>query len=244
MKKKSFIILIGIIVILCLTLTALFLVNKANKKEVEIVDYVVHYYTGIYVYDVNIKDDTMYVEKNEVVMCIQAPCDPIKVDSFKIKFKEEYQELIDNLFKDKNTKEITITNNDLSDEEIKIISSIVKEKIKEGNAITYDIIDSSQYNGSYSKRGYYIENSDNGKVIVTVAMGTQSTGGYNISVVKVNIIDGGVQIYVEETSPSKDVIVTDAITYPIIQIEFNQMPEYVLVQNLDTFQNFEEINID
>ena len=38
MKKKPFMILIGIIVILCLALTALFLVNKANKKEVEIVD--------------------------------------------------------------------------------------------------------------------------------------------------------------------------------------------------------------
>lgn len=241
MKKKSLMILIGIIVILSLSLIVLFLVNK---KEVEVVNYAVHYYTGSYVYDIKIKDNSIFVEKKEVVMCIQAPCDPIKVDSFKIKYKEEYQELIENLFKDKNTKEITITNNDLSDEEIKIISSIVKEKIKEKNTITYDIIDSSQYNGSYSKRGYYVENSDNGKFIVTVAMGMQSTGGYNISVAIVNIINGGAQIYVEETSPSKDANVTDVLTYPITQVAFNQMPEYILVQSLDTFQNFEKINID
>ena len=41
--------------------------SDIDEKGVEIVDYVVHYYTGIYVYDVKIKDDTMYVEKNEVV---------------------------------------------------------------------------------------------------------------------------------------------------------------------------------
>lgn len=240
MKKKPLrIIMIGIVVVLFLGLIAFLL----NKNGLGTADYTVHYHSDFYtyVYDIEVKGDTLYVEKKEVVMCFRAPCNPITVDSFKVKYSEEYQELMENLFKDKDTKEITITKSDLSDKEKEIMASIVGRKVEEENAIAYKIVDTSRDNRNYPKRGYYVENS-NGKVIVTVAMGERGTGGYGISVAKVSIIDGGAQIYVEETSPSKGAIVTQAFTYPIVQVEFSQMPEYILVQSLDTFQNFEQVD--
>lgn len=103
---------------------------------------------------------------------------------------------------------------------------------------------SEKYNSRYSKRGYYVEKNNNDKVIVTVAMGEKGTSGYTISVDKINIIEGGVEIYVEETYPPKDSNVLTVITYPIIQIEFEKMPEYVKVRSTDDFQDFEIINIE
>lgn len=117
--KKHFIILIGIIVILFLGLTTLFLINKKEDKNI---DYIVHYYTGSLIYDLKVKNDILYIEKKEY----KAPCDPVNIDKFRVTYKKEYQELIKNLFKDKNTKEISITNKDLSKKELKIMSNIVK----------------------------------------------------------------------------------------------------------------------
>ena len=121
--KKHFIIFIGIVVILFLGLTTLFLINKKEDKNI---DYIVHYYTGSLIYDLKVRKDILYIEKKEYPNCFKAPCDPVNVDKFRVTYKKEYQELIKNLFKDKNTKEISITNKDLSEEELKIMSNIVK----------------------------------------------------------------------------------------------------------------------
>ncbi len=205
------------------------------KNEKEIIKY--------FIYDIGTKKDNIYVKKNELIECFQAPCNPIEVDNFKVKYKDEYQDFVENLFKNKNTKEITIARSELSENQIKILSSITKDDFKDNNDISYNIIDSDsyKYDENYSQRGYYVKQLKDGKVRVTIAMGEKNTGGYNISILRVNIIDGGAQIYIEENSPSKDSIVTEAFTYPIAQVEFNAMPEYITVQSLDTFLEFEKI---
>ncbi|MDE5539873.1 MAG: protease complex subunit PrcB family protein, partial [Bacilli bacterium] len=116
-----------------------------------------------------------------------------------------------------------------------------RSSVSSNTNMNYKILDSYQFDANYIKRGYYIKQLEDGKVRVTVAMGEKNTGGYSISILKVNIIDKGVQIYVEETSPAKEDVVIAAFTYPVAQVEFNMMPEYIMVQNSDNFLEFEKI---
>ncbi len=103
----------------------------------------------------------------------------------------------------------------------------------------YIIKNTSEYS-QYENRGYYVEKTNNGKILVTIAQGMHNTGGYNISITKVKFIDGGVQIYVDETSPELYEIVTQAFTYPIAQVEFDKMPNYITIKSNNNFENFEK----
>ena len=65
-------------------------------------------------------------------------------------------------------------------------------------------------------------------------MGEKPSGGYSIGIKKIKIKGSNVSIYVTEKVPRKDEMVTDAITYPIAQVKFNQSPSFVQVSNYDT----------
>lgn len=124
MKRNLLIILVCIILITILSLIILFLLGETNKKKLEIDNYIIHYYNN-YSYDIETKTDGIYVKIHEEVNCITYPCPQIIIDSFKVEYKDEYKEFIENIFKNKDTKIITITNSDLTDKEVKIISNIV-----------------------------------------------------------------------------------------------------------------------
>ena len=64
-------------------------------------------------------------------------------------------------------------------------------------------------------------------------MGEKHSGGYSIKIQKVKIKGNSVSIYVSERVPGTDEIVTDAFTYPIVQIKFNEIPKRVKVINYD-----------
>ena len=85
----------------------------------------------------------------------------------------------------------------------------------------------------YKKRGYTYEIDDE-SVIYTIAMGEKSTGGYSIGIQKIKIKGNNISIYVTEKVPGMDDIVTDAFTYPIVQVKFNHLPSTVEVINYET----------
>ena len=93
----------------------------------------------------------------------------------------------------------------------------------------YKIIGSQEYS-KFTTRGFVVSTLDD-KTLVTVAMGEQSTGGYSISVTKIDIKNNNVVIHVEEKYPPKDSAVTQAFSQPIVQIAFAKKPNNIVVIN-------------
>ena len=114
-----------------------------------------------------------------------------------------------------------------------------REPVNDGTLVyVYD--QTYYYNSNFDKRGYYIgEAADgSGAVIVTVASGMRSSGGYGIGVDRVDIRDEEVHIYVKESGPGKDEAVTMALTYPTVRVKFNKMPKKITVtgENSEVFK--------
>ncbi len=65
-------------------------------------------------------------------------------------------------------------------------------------------------------------------------MGERPTGGYSISIRKTKIKDLDLIIYVSEKEPGVGEIVTEALTYPVVQIKLNEYPSSIKVINFDT----------
>ena len=98
-------------------------------------------------------------------------------------------------------------------------------------ALTYKLLSEGDYNNDFDQRGYYVGTAADGSgvVVVTVASGMRSTGGYSISIAKVEVDGEKVTIHVEESAPDPDSAVTMAFTYPIAQVELNRMPKKIIV---------------
>ena len=100
--------------------------------------------------------------------------------------------------------------------------------------ISYEVIDN--FNSSkfdYTKKGYYVENSDPGApYYYIITSGTKSTGGYSIDVVSVTIDkSNNVKIVVKESAPQKGSTVTMAFTYPSTCIRLSSVPSALEIIN-------------
>ena len=127
-----------------------------------------------------------------------------------------------------NTIKIT-SNNNVVYKEIKETQD--NEEKKEEDKDDYKILDHTS-NSSYKQKGYYVET--NGSITtITIASGTKNTGGYTIDIAKITYTNNEAIITVQETKPSKDSTVIQAITYPIVQVEFKTPPTKINV--LDEF---------
>lgn len=238
MNKKLYI-LLGFIVLVIIIIFGFWYFDKQNKPEqIDQNVYTIHFHTGSMIYDMESFPNKIIVKKSEQVQCIQAPCNPILVEDYSVTSKEEYRNKYKELVGDK--KEITVQEKDIDEDTKKMFSKILKVDLDPKDSISYKVLDNKD-DSKYSTRGYYVEEVNN-KVLVTVAMGEKNTGGYSINLVRVNIIDDGAQIYFEEDKPSEKDVVTQAFTYPILQIEFDKMPKYIMAQSLDTYEKLERIN--
>ena len=113
---------------------------------------------------------------------------------------------------------------------------MVLEKNKIILKIKYEILSNSdQYNNKFKDRGYTYEVDDKSEsAIYTIAMGEKPSGGYSIEIKKVKINRDTATIYVSEKVPDKNEVVTEALTYPIVQIKFNFLPSFVEIINSET----------
>lgn len=236
--KKSLVIIIIIAIVIIIGIVGIvFSRQKPTEQEYLDKEYIIHYAYDNSDYDIDFKKDKVYVTTFNQVVCIQAPCDPIKTDGEVVNYKKEYKYLIDKLFEDKS--EVIVYYDDLDEKSRELIHEIIKVKIKE--VIGYKVVAKQEYSDIY-ERGYYVKEQKDGTQLVTIAMGKKNTGGYEINVLKVNINDDTALIYVEETSPSDKDVVTMALTAPYVQIQFDKPLTIAIVQNIDTGYEFEKID--
>ncbi len=69
-----------------------------------------------------------------------------------------------------------------------------------------------------NKEGAYLF-TDNGENYLAVFAGERNTGGYGIEITEVVLVDSELMVSVEMTEPGFDVVVTDALTYPMDLVE-------------------------
>ena len=190
------------------------------------------------IYSFQEKDDNFKIITKNVVYCIKAPC-PSQISSIKLIKDEEdikiLKTLFDVIFLNSDKKEKFVSYGELPEDQIKIILMVL-EKNKIIIKIKYEILSNSdQYNDKFKDRGYTYEVDDKSEsAIYTIAMGEKPSGGYSIEIKKVKINRDTAIIYVSEKVPGKNEVVTEALTYPIVQIKFNFLPSFVEIINSET----------
>jgi len=240
MNKKVVIISSICIFLIALGIT-LFFIFGLKEKDNPSEQYTINYYVGYWEYVIKTKANKLIVTKNEVIQCIKAPCPPRKVDSFKVKYTDEYRKLIDELFEGKEEKTITVSTSDLSDEQTIVLNKLVKYEPTTPKTTEPTTYPAEVYVEKYEKRGFYVLES-NDKYIITIAMGKRNTGGYSISIDHTEFEGDTLHIYVKETSPNPADTVTQVISYPTVKYELDEYPENVIVTNVDNGSEFKLIN--
>jgi len=87
-------------------------------------------------------------------------------------------------------------------------------KRKEGKGFIYSIDDSSGY------------------IYIAVMSGERSTGGYSIEVTGIEDNEGRTNVFVNELTPAKDMVVTQVITYPYTIVRAKGITPNITVRNL------------
>lgn len=98
--------------------------------------------------------------------------------------------------------------------------------------ISYKDFDSEIQTKIKSKRneaGNMLIKNNLGDYYFIIFAGEKPTGGYDIEITDVNITDDITNIIVKETSPSKDMMVTQALTYPMHIIKINEVTDNITV---------------
>ena len=236
-NKLVYIIIGAFTLVIIILLLAISTINtKSERYTIKYYDYDDKEYTLIF------EGQDITVKTTNQVQCIKAPCPPINT-TFKVKNKAKFNKLKEKLFNRTNKKAIKVYYQDLSYSDRKTMSIIVKEEdeIPE-DVITYGKEDIGEYNSKYSQKGYYIEkDKDSNKYFITVSMGTKSSGGYNLEIVKVKTTAEDVEIYVKETEPKEGEAQTMALTYPASRVIVDKLPEDIIVQSLVDNSYYKEV---
>ena len=113
--------------------------------------------------------------------------------------------------------------------------------------IEYRVLSQDEYGNLMTRqRGYYVDTLDepNAPYFIVICSGSRNTGGYDIKIIDLAIEENDIlAIYVEETAPSPDMMVTEAITYPYCVLEVNKMPKGLRITNQigDEFLPYDEV---
>ena len=212
-----------------------------NSQDFRILN---NYHNDGKIYSIEEGEDNFKILTKEVINCFTTPCIPPVLDEKIIEDKEDIRNLkllFDEIFIDSKVKELNAIEGELADEQLEIILNVLK-KNKIIIVLEYKIINNlGQYNGIFRRRGYLYK-IEGDSVIYTIAMGEKTSGGYSIEVKEVKIKGDSATIYVTEKSPGKEDIVTDALTYPIVQVKFNKFPSSIEVISYDSGEIFPSLN--
>ena len=226
--------------------TFLILVFSQNSENDNNVSRTLNYYLDGKIYSIEEKNNYFNIVIKEQVVCVMEPCIPPIIDTMSINKEEDWKALkllFEEIFKNSNLNEKSIYDGELLTNEQKDIIFKILENNNIISKLEYKIINNlSCYNQKYSQKGFSYE-TKNDSVIYTVAMGEKTTGGYSIDVKKVKIKGNSAIIYVREKIPGENEVVTDAFTYPIVQVKFNKFPTKITVLNYDTNETYSLVNL-
>ena len=211
--------------------------DSDNEEDTLVLNY---YYKDGRVYSIEEKEGKFKVLTKEVIYCFVSPCDFPILDEKPIEDDEDCQilkTLFDEIFKDSDVKEKSLIDEEIAEEQLKIILNVLEHN-KIFYKLEYEILnDSKTKNIKYKKSGYIYEIVDE-SAIYTIVMGEKPTAGYSIEIQKVKIKGNNASIYVSEKVPGKDEMVDDVITYPFVQVKFNHLPYIIEIINYETGENY------
>ncbi len=218
--------------------------NEDNQKQEkkEDITRVLVYHNDNFTYKLTQENDYISIKSESDLDCDVVDCDQLDTPTTEItdpEIKTEAKNLLSDLFKEEHSNYLEVSNNDLSIDQITSLELIINSLVEE--EITYNII-KTPYKEKITSRGYAFT-EENGKPVLVIALGEKKTGGYSIDVEKVIINGNNVTVYVNENSPKPSDVVTQAFTYPSVQIEFSRKPEKVIIINEKTKSPFKEIDI-
>ena len=256
--KKIVIIIASIIIILIIIVLIVVLATKKNEEHMpRVINTNVNESTIIY----NLNNSTYYIysikekyknedkisffidEKGKPLDCYECNETILKMEY--INNEEDHKKLLDlfdDIFKNTTNNRLYFNNDNLTNEQIGIILSVL-ENNNFFSELTYELIENNNnYDSTYKKRGYSYSKESDGSVIYTIAMGEKPTGGYFIKVKNVKIKGKDVIIYILEKFPGKDEFLTEALTYPITQIKLSGNPRTIKIVNDNTGEIYSLIN--
>lgn len=103
-----------------------------------------------------------------------------------------------------------------------------------GQTVAYKVLDTlpasiaDPVEAMVKKRGYFFFPKEK---ILLILMGERSTGGYSLSLKDLAVVDGTLGITVVETSPKPGDPVTQALTYPMLALQFEEGYTSIQIQN-------------
>ena len=121
-----------------------------------------------------------------------------------------------------------------------------------GQELTFETISKGSYSGHDERKDYVIRESSewenlwgkvqsrvsptsdlpdvnfNDEMVIAVFQGSHSTGGYAIEITKIVEKENSVEVFVKETSPSPDSMVTQAFTQPYHIVKTKRVDKEVI----------------
>ncbi len=198
------------------------------------------YYNEGYIYVIKQEKDNFTVETNEQVMCVTAPCEPINVDSYRVRSnsdKNKLDSLLSEIFSITKENELSVTDKDLSPSQANALKAFLLNEGDNDQELTYTISEAKS-DSSFTTEGYRISKL-NGKVILTVGLG-KKVKTTSIGVDKIDIENDTAKVYISELLLAK--AATEEDNYPTIEVEFSKMPTYIYVINSDNNMNYENLD--
>ena len=240
--NKNKIIIINLVILFAIIIVSIVLVLYSKTKKIKD-ERTINFYHFSNIYSFVETNNYFKMLTKQVIYCFKAPCNPYIIDVKDITNKEEIKNLtsiFNEMFKNTNKSQVTVSKKELTEEEIEKLLNIVENNIQ----LKYNILNNFDTNNArYSKRGYLLKKFRDDSVIITIAMGAKNSGGYSIEIKNVKIQKKDVYIIVTENSPGQGQTVTMDLTYPYVQIRFNRCPKILIIMNDETKEIFREIKI-
>jgi len=209
-----------------------FIINSQDSDNNENVLVINYYYKDGKVYSIEEKEGNFKIFTKEVVNCLVEPCIFPILDENPIEDEEDckiLKSLFEEIFKDSDDKEKSVTDGDITEEQMKKILNVLDHN-KIITILEYEILESGE-DKKLTKKGYIYEMEDE-SAIYTIGMG-EKTVGYSIEIRKIKIKGNNVSIYVVEKEPI-NIMISDFNIYPIVKVKFNHLPSIVEVINYET----------
>ena len=131
--------------------------DSDNKDDTLVINY---YYKDGRVYSIEENEGNFKVLTKEVIYCFVAPCIFPILDENPIENNEDckiLKSLFDEIFKDSNVKEKSITDGEISGDQLNIIINVLEHN-KIISKLEYEIINDSKINNiKYKKRAIYMK---------------------------------------------------------------------------------------